>query len=245
MKFTYKAYEELLSLLEKHGYTVCNYHNYQDHARSVIIRHDIDMDIAKALQVAKLEQGRGVCSTYFVLVTSDFYNIFSRQNQAMLRRICAMGHEVGLHFDEAKYDAQQTDMVQAIEQEAMLLEQCLGRATTSVSMHRPSQKTLEADYLIQGGKIVNSYGTEFFRKHKYVSDSRRNWREDVTAIVESGEYDRLHVLTHPFWYDEVERSAKEQLKTFCEAQTGLCYDRMKENVRNLEEFLLKIELGKE
>ncbi|MEZ3507779.1 MAG: hypothetical protein K1W10_12680 [Lachnospiraceae bacterium] len=242
MEFTYKAYGELLSLLEKHGYTVCSYHNYREHAKSVIIRHDIDMDIDRALRMAELERDRGVCSTYFVLVTSGFYNIFTRQNQDWLRQLCDMGHEVGLHFDEAKYDAEQTDMVQAIEQEAGLLEQCLWRRVKSVSMHRPTKKTLEADYVIQGGTIVNSYGTEFFKNHKYVSDSRRNWREDVTAIVESEAYDRLHVLTHPFWYSDVEQSARERLKEFCEEQTGLCYDRMKENMRDLEEILLKDEL---
>ena len=155
-----------------------------------------------------------------------------------------MGHAVGLHFDEVKYDAQTTDLVQAMEQEAALLGQCLGHEVKSLSMHRPSKATLEADYKVAGGRIVNSYGEEFFRRHKYVSDSRRNWREDVISIIKSGRYDRLHVLTHPFWYSDVEQTARERLKEFCEEQTGLCYERMKENVRDLEEILLKNELEK-
>ena len=243
MEFTYKCYRDLLVLLKDRGYVYSNYHNYMCSARTVILRHDIDMNIAKAVQMAEIENKMGVSSTYFVLVTSNFYNIFSKENQDMLREMQQMGHEVGLHFDEAKYDGQETDMVQAMEQEAELLAQCLGCPVQSVSMHRPSKETLAADYVVKGGQIVNSYGTEFFQNHKYVSDSRRHWREDVLSIIKSEEYDRLHVLTHPFWYDESEQTAREALKNFCESRTYACYDWMQDNVRDLEEFLKKSELN--
>lgn len=242
MEFTYNAYQNLINLLRKKGYTFCNYHNYTQTGRSAILRHDIDMDIGKAVKMGELEARMGVSSTYFVLVTSNFYNIFSGRSQDMLCRLVALGHEVGLHFDEAKYDAAQDDLVQAMEQEAVLLEHCLGCGVTSVSMHRPSAATLDADYRIRDGRVVNSYGREFFHNHKYVSDSRRNWREDVCRIVESGAYDRLHVLTHPFWYDEEERSAKEELKWFCESRVDVCYGDMKDNIRDIEEFLRREEL---
>lgn len=242
MEFTYNAYQNLIHLLQDKGYTFCNYHNYTQSDRSVILRHDIDMDIGKAVKMGELEAHMEISSTYFVLVTSNFYNIFSKRNQDMLRGLIRLGHEVGLHFDEAKYNADRDDMVEAMEQEAALLEKCLGCEVTSVSMHRPSAATLDADYRIRDGRLVNSYGREFFHNHKYVSDSRRNWREDVLGIVESGAYDRLHVLTHPFWYDEEEQSAKEELKWFCGSRVDVCYSDMKDNVRDIEEFLRRDEL---
>lgn len=241
MNFTYQAYKNLIQLLREHDYTICDYHNYAQVRRSVILRHDIDLEIEKAVKMARLEQEIGVSSTYFVLVSSNFFNIFSKRNQAYLREICDMGHAVGLHFDEVKYD-DQTDLVQVMEEEAALLERCLGREVKSLSMHRPSQTTLEADYKVAGGRIVNSYGTEFFHRHKYVSDSRRNWREDVVAIIQSGEYDRLHVLTHPFWYDEEEQSASAGLKRFCVSRAEQAYDDLYDNVRDLEEFVRKEDL---
>lgn len=242
MKFTYQAYKELLTLLKEYDYTICDYHNYAQADRSVIIRHDIDLQIEKAVRMAEIEHEMGVTSTYFVLVTSNFFNVFSKRNQESLRQICSMGHAVGLHFDEVKYDAQTTDLVQAMEQEAALLGQCLGQEVKSLSMHRPSKATLEADYKVAGGRIVNSYGEEFFRRHKYVSDSRRNWREDVIGIIKSGTYDRLHVLTHPFWYDDEERSASEALQGFCTGMAARCYDDLHDNVRDLEEFVRKDDL---
>lgn len=241
MKFTYKAYRNLIALLREYGYTICDYHNYAQADKSVIIRHDIDLQIEKALKMAEIENDMNVSSTYFVLVSSNFFNVFSKRNQAYLREICNMGHAVGLHFDEVKYDAQ-TDLVQAMETEAALLEQCLGCEVRSVSMHRPSKATLEADYQIAGGRIVNSYSTEFFHHHKYVTDSRRNWREDVEQVIKSRAYDRLHVLTHPFWYDEEEQSASDGLKKFCTGRVEQCYDDLSDNIRDLEEFLRKDDL---
>ena len=51
------------------------------------MRHDIDYCVDKALEFAILEHEMGISSTYFVLVTSDFYNIFSLNNSEKLRRI--------------------------------------------------------------------------------------------------------------------------------------------------------------
>lgn len=242
MQFTYKAYRELIDLLKEKDYTFCSYENYAQSDRSVILRHDIDMDIGKAVKVGELEAQMGVSSTYFVLVTSNFYNVFSRRSQDMLRRLLDLGHAVGLHFDEAKYDCGPADLVLAMEQETTLLEHCLGCAVTSVSMHRPSAATLDADYRIREGKVINSYGSEFFRHHKYVSDSRRNWREDVLAIVSGGAHSRLHILTHPFWYDEQELDAKEALRRFCLSRADVCYGDMKDNIRDIGEFLRRDEL---
>jgi len=72
MKFTYEAYQELLTLLKENGYIYRNYHNYDQTDRSVILRHDIDMDIDRAVRMAQIEAEMGAASTYFVLVTSNF-----------------------------------------------------------------------------------------------------------------------------------------------------------------------------
>lgn len=79
MKFTYDAYKNMILLLEEHGYTFCNYLNYKRYDKSVIMRHDVDNDLEKALKFSEIEYEMGISSTYFVLVTSNFYNIFSKK----------------------------------------------------------------------------------------------------------------------------------------------------------------------
>lgn len=124
-----------------------------------------------------------------------------------------------------------------IEREIDLLESYLNCRVTSVSMHRPSAKTLDCNYIIKNGSVVNSYGDIFFRQFKYVSDSRRNWKEDIYYIVQSGKYNKLHILTHPIWYGEKESSACLVLRDFCKSKVFQCYDSLSENIRDLSEII--------
>ncbi|NBI63097.1 hypothetical protein D3Z38_08505 [Clostridiales bacterium] len=104
-----------------------------------------------------------------------------------------------------------------------------------VSMHRPTKATLEADLKIDG--LINSYGYEFFKGFKYVSDSRRKWRENVEGIIDCGEYKRLHILTHPFWYHENERNLKETIYDFVNKANRERYDVLEKNITNLNEIM--------
>jgi len=103
MKFTYGAYRSLLALLRDEGYALRGYHDYEDAPRCAILRHDIDNSLSQAVRLAELEAEEGVRSTWFVLLRTDFYNPASRAGAEALRYIRSLGHEVGLHFDEASY----------------------------------------------------------------------------------------------------------------------------------------------
>lgn len=235
MKFTYRAYRELLYLLRDNGYVFQDYHNYQESSRCVILRHDIDESIEIAQRMARLEQEEGVRSTYFVLLSGSFYNAASKRSLAGLRAIQQMGHEIGLHFDETAYGQPSADeMVQRIMKECGLLSELLETRVSTVSMHRPSKLALESDLQIPG--VINSYGQTFFHDFKYLSDSRRRWREPVLEIIRSGEYERLHILTHAFWYHEQEESIAESVGSFIRNANRERYAEMKENMTNLEEI---------
>lgn len=239
MDFTYAAYCRLLELLKDRGYQFANYHNYEQMQFPVILRHDIDTSLEQAVRLGAIEAEQGIASTYFVLLRTEFYNVASARAQALLQELRGQGHELGLHFDEVAYGAE-VNPITAIEKEARLLGEMLGRPVTAVSMHRTSPKTLEADYQIPG--LVNSYGKTFFEDFKYLSDSRRNWREPVEEIIKSGKYPRLHILTHAFWYHEQEASLKETVGQFISAAREARYVQMKENIRDIESILLPEEV---
>lgn len=241
MEFTYAAYRELLFLLRKHDYAFRDYHNYGNTPRCVILRHDIDNSLDQAVKLAELEAEEGVRSTWFVLLRTDFYNIFSKSGYEALRHIQSLGHEIGLHFDEASYvpALRPDEVVQNIVKECGLLSALLGgparQKISCVSMHRPSPVSLEADYDIPG--IVNSYGKTFFHDFKYLSDSRRRWREPVEKIIRSGKYDRLHILTHAFWYHEIEEDISQTVKSFIRSANRERYRQLKDNITDIESIL--------
>lgn len=247
MEFTYTAYRALLDLLRQGGYAFTDYHAYQTRSRCVILRHDIDNSLSQAQRLAELEAEEGVKSTWFVLLRTDFYNPASAASQKTLRRIRELGHEIGLHYDEMAYAGESgigtyasSSTEELILREAGILADICGCPITTVSMHRPSKETLEADLKIPG--MVNSYGQTFFHEFKYLSDSRRRWREPVDEIIRGGEYDRLHILTHAFWYHERERDITESVGAFVRAANAERYERMMENITDLPSILPKEKL---
>lgn len=247
MEFTYQAYRGLLSHLRESGYIFTDYHGYSAHPRCVILRHDIDNSLSQAVRLAEVEADLGVKSTYFVLLRTDFYNPASAASQKALSRIQALGHELGLHFDEMAYPqeggsstAVSSSTEELIRHEGEILADICGCPITTVSMHRPSKATLEADLRIPG--MVNSYGQTFFRDFKYLSDSRRRWREPVEDMIRSGAYDRLHILTHAFWYHETEQDIAQSVGAFVRAANSERYAQMLDNITDLPSILPREEL---
>ena len=241
MQFTYHGYLALLSLLAESGYPIATYHDWETKPRCVILRHDIDTDLAQAVRFAELEAQEGVRSIYFVLLRTDFYNPASSGSLEQLHRIQALGHEIGLHFDEKAYPAgTPEETVQRILKEREVLSALLETEVSTVSMHRPSQATLDADLQIPG--MVNSYGRIFFRDFKYLSDSRRRWREPVEEIIRSGPYDRLHILTHAFWYHQQEETLRESVERFITSANKERYCQLRENITDLESILREDEV---
>lgn len=233
MEFTFPAYRGLVSLLRERGYEFRGYHDYADASRCVILRHDVDQSLSQAVRLAELEAEEGVRSTWFVLLRTEFYNVFSKAGTEALRYIRSLGHEIGLHFDEASYAPalEPDEVVQNIVKECGLLSALLETRVSTVSMHRPSKSTLEADFQIPG--IVNSYGKTFFRDFKYLSDSRRRWREPVLDIIRSGVFDRLHILTHAFWYHEAEEDISQTVRSFVRLAGPERYRQMAENITDI------------
>ena len=126
MEFTYKGYAELLKLLAGTGYAFTDYHHYMEQERCVILRHDIDRSLRFTLPLAEIEAEHQATSTWFVRLSSDMYNALSQTSRNDLRSLQSMGHEIGLHFDEAAYAAEDGTMEDLIRREADILANALG-----------------------------------------------------------------------------------------------------------------------
>ncbi len=83
MNFTYKSYSNLINSLKEHNYKICSYSNWQDHDKKVVIlRHDIDNSISKALQLARLESNLGGGAHFLYFSPAIF--IISSQKQPVM-----------------------------------------------------------------------------------------------------------------------------------------------------------------
>ena len=237
MNFTYKDYQALIGLLRENGYAFSSYVNYPGKGKCVILRHDIDYSLEQAVKLARIEKDLGVRSTYFVLLSSDFYNPASSSSYRYLHEILDLGHDIGLHFDETAYSYERFGMEYFIRKEARILSDLIDVNINSFSLHRPNHFSLETEIRIPG--LINSYGEEFFHGFKYLSDSRRRWREPVEEIIEKGEFEKLHILTHAFWYHEEDLTISETILDFIRSASRERKLTMKDNITDLEHILLE------
>lgn len=238
MDFTIDGYVELIQLLRKNNYSIANYQDSDKYGKCAILRHDVDVDLQQALSMAQIESRYGINSTYFVLLTSNFYNVFSFRSRKMLRKIQDMGHTIGLHFDEMAYpeDAGIPEKIkQDIQKELHILSEVSETDIITFSYHRPTRTILDSNITLQG--TINSYGNQFFRQFKYVSDSRMSWREPILDIIDKGFYPQLHILTHPFWYYEKEKCMKEIISEFINRACMERYWNLKENFTDLDDVI--------
>lgn len=234
--FTFDGYKNLIMQLRFHGYNFANYFSYEHYKRCVILRHDIDISPKQALKMAQFEHDLSITSTYFVLVTSDIYNLFSQNNREIFYEIVQLGHEIGLHFDETAYSSN-LHLNNLVRREVAIIQEALGYKVRCISMHMPSAKTLLSDYKFP--ELVNSYGNTFFKEFKYLSDSNHHWREPVLDIIASQKFEKLHILTHPFWYHQSEISKLQTCKNLLNSSLVDEYQNLLTIVPDLNEMLPK------
>lgn len=245
MQFTYESYSAMLRNLRDKGYQFKNYENWQTADRTVILRHDVDNSLSKAVQLSAVEKEvfpEGAHATYFILVSTNFYNVHTKSSRDCIHSIMQNGGNIGLHFDETQYAiSTEQEMRQYVHDEAVILSNIIGQKVNAVSMHRPSEKFLCGN--ISFPDIINSYAETYFQQMKYVSDSRRHWRENVDEIIESALYPRLHILTHPFWYRKgIEYNLHDSLQEAISAASLDYYDNLNENFKNLENEITRAEI---
>ena len=215
IQFTFKAYFNLLMTIINSGYTFVGYEDYQISDKVCILRHDVDFDLFKAAEFATKEReffvdlGINGRSMFFILLSCNFYNIASKTSRTAIEQIVESGADIGLHFDQTVYNNDTKHITDAVEFELDIMRRLTHLPIKAVSMHMPSQELLRANLVFRTAK--NSYGSEFFEGFKYLSDSRMHWREPVIDIIQSGHFRKLHILTHPIWYDNYDLSTREKV----------------------------------
>ena len=96
MDFTRKAYRQLVSQLKDSGYAFITYQQYCEGylpQRFVILRHDVDLKPKNSLAVAQDEAALGAKASYYFRAVPESWD------EAIIKEIGAMGHEVGYHYE--------------------------------------------------------------------------------------------------------------------------------------------------
>ena len=196
--FSYDSYFDILNMGIQNG---CN----------IFLRHDVDVSIDKALKLAEMESNRKIKATYYILLTSPFYNALSPENIQKIKMIKELGHGIGLHYDLSVKDKMTPEDVknEIMIQYGLLLHHLDHLPSASVTFHKPVTGVDATNEIINLLNMEEIYCPNYDAKYKYISDSGHNWREDpVEALMK---YDHVHINTHPVWYNEKELSMEDCL----------------------------------
>lgn len=209
--FTYDWYFGFLQNCRDHGNVTLLGDAETGPLPQIVLRHDVDFDLAAARNLSLVEERAGVRSTYLVLLSTHYYNATSPKGRAVLQGLVRRGFEVGLHFDPLVYAGGPECLTAGFRAERAFLETLIGTPVRSVSVHNPTAHGL---YPVFAG-VVNAYDPRWFGPERYVSDSLGRWKHDPFALVaKAGELGRVQVLCHPLHFatgDENYRGTLDRL----------------------------------
>ena len=213
--FTYKEYRQLLiTARQRFEFLTYDIERLVAADSGILWRHDIDLSLENAVHMAQIEAEESVISTYFVHMHSAFYHPWEKRALERIRRIAALGHEIGLHFDAAFYGSEDLQVIPpSIKREAEFLGELTGRPIRVFSAHNPTEHILSTwteDTLLG---MVNTYGRFFRESVDYVSDSNGIWRHrSLKEALLHAEKPLLQVLTHPVWWSEGMTSPEQKMR---------------------------------
>jgi hypothetical protein len=207
--FKLSHYSECIERAIQMGYKFYTFSTYEErNEQCIIMRHDIDFSIERALEMAKIEQSLGITATYFVRLHAKTYNPFEFNSYVILQKIKDMGNEIGLHT-EALDVAHITneDPLDIFRREKDILENIIKTAVTSAAEHRDFtginsdwNNQFFARYSKGDLNILNHpFEDRFYKGLKYISDSLTTWREGCMC-QNIGKYPNIQILTHPDWW---------------------------------------------
>ena len=202
MEFTHAAYRALLTHISACGHMICPLRDIPDARRYVILRHDIDYSVVKALELAEIEHDLGARATVFLMLSSAYYNLLGLDHLRAARRIVALGHEIGLHYDTDAFDhLPASAQAERVVRQAQFLSDILETPVTSVAQHNPSVTATR----VQVTGYRDAYADEYCKHIAYLSDSRRLFgADDPFKFFE--EHDRAQLLIHPLWWSADNKS---------------------------------------
>lgn len=195
--FTVNGYIDLLEIASS-NHRFIKYTEIVFDEPFILLRHDCDHSLNRALHIAKIEYDRNVKSTFFINPHCHYYNLHEEEQFKIVSKIIEMGHDIGLHFDSVFHSVTSEDQVdEFVFREAGWIKEWFGVEPKAFSFHSPSNFCLQCENDSYGG-LINCYAKRFKSQIKYLSDSNGYWRFDRPDNVLNDEKFRyVQVLTHP------------------------------------------------
>jgi hypothetical protein len=172
--FSLDHYRELLEAVKAGGYRFAGFDRPPE-AGDLILRHDVDLSLEAAVEMAEVEAAADAWSTWCLMTRSVFYNLDSAVGVEAIARLKELGHRLGHHAVWPNVDVD-------------------SRFDPVVAWHNPDPEYMSVP--IEGA--TNAMAAPWFDPEHYRSDSNAHWRHGCPHdALAAGEFEWLQLLIHP------------------------------------------------
>jgi hypothetical protein len=198
--YSRESYCHLLEVALKKGYQVLGFLDGEDVSGGrIYLRHDVHSSLGPALELAAINRSLGLRGTFFLLLRSQSYNLFSPWVLDSAQRLFAHGQRLAFHYvAPSVLPVGDEELVAMILQDFEIVRRQLPEAEPVFSWHNPTPELINRGLSLQVPGLVNAYSTRFVKRMRYFSDSnmRHSVDEFETILSEEG-HRALHLLFHP------------------------------------------------
>lgn len=209
-EFNLTKYREVLCSFISTGRTFREFSNDSDHG--LILRLDVDYDLAWAAELAAINKELGVMATFFIQVSSALYNALAPDSAYAIRAISGARQRIGLHYSPSAgpWDRKRLDL------EYGILKSIAPEALRLVAWHNPEGDMVHLNSEAEHAGFLTTYMSRWFGETRYVSDSNgRNYPNEIIRFVAASREPLLQVLLHPFnWYHGGDNMAQILARAF-------------------------------
>jgi len=213
--FELEHYEFILRRALDLGYNFFTHLQYVKHCSVqepfILLRHDIDFSLKRALQLVRLEHSLGIVSTIFVRIHASGYNLFDLYNYAILRQFRSWGCEIALHHEPLFAQLTREEPLRLLHRAKRVLESVLDEPVHGLVSHTPRLAPYVPDFTVQDlaqcGFCYEAVEPRFTQENLYLSDANRRWRRGCLCR-HLGQQRRITVLVHPYWWYPMTDSEK-------------------------------------
>lgn len=227
MDFTIRKYRELIRSFVESAHRIVTVRQYLETnptGKILVLRHDVDEQPQNALKMAEAEKELGVYATYY------FRRVPKSDHPDVIRKIAAMGHEIGYHYEDLTLS--EGDMQEAIDSFSRNLEYfrqyypvktvCMHGSSSSKFDNREIWKHVRLDGF---GLIGEPYLSFNFNQVFYLTDTGYAWdggkyavrdkvdsafsltfhrTDEVIEAVRTGRFpEQSLILAHTLWTDSL------------------------------------------
>lgn len=221
LDFTLDQYAALCSTIKMSKYQAVTVRDYlagvQRDKYLIIMRHDVEEDARKALDMARVEHSYGIQATYYFRMKNKVYV------PDIIDQIASYHHEIGYLYetlDKSNGDMEKAIMLFAVEL-AMLRERYdIKTACMHPLTEYDNKKIWENCKLAKFNLLGDPYFSMDYNQMLFLSDSGRTWLVDTNKVndrtsstlspidkvehttdlidlINDGRYERICILTHP------------------------------------------------